>query len=262
MATPVLGVGFRFSSYKDVPQRIQEWSDGGTNEQVCITNPHSVLLCERDEEFGEATRSAGLVLPDGIGIILAAKILGYPHHGRVTGPTLMLKLCDWGREHGWTHYFYGGKDGVPEQLKTKLCEKFPGLQVVGTHSPPFRELTPEEDDEIVRQINDANPTILWVGLGAPKQEKWIHRHRDRLNATAMIGVGAAFDFHSGNVPWCPRWMRAVGLEWLHRLVLQPRRMWCRNLDSFIFLWKVLGQRMRGVENKQKSTKGAKEEGNH
>lgn len=184
-----------------------------------------------------------MVMPDGVGIILAARLLGYPHNGRVTGPELMLKLCDWGRKEGYRHYFYGGDEGVGEKLAEKLCRDYPGLEVVGTYSPPFRALSKQEDTQVVEQINSAKPDIVWVGLGAPKQEKWMAEHLGRINAIAMIGVGAAFDFHSGNVKWSPAWVRKVGIEWAYRLAQNPRHMWRRNLDSPLFLMKVVQQRL-------------------
>ena len=238
----VVGVEFDFVDYDTVLETVGEWVDDGRQEVIAITNPYSVLLCQRDEAFARATADGALTLPDGVGVILAARLLGYAHNGRVTGPTLMLRLCERGCERGWKHYFYGGREGVPQQLAQRLTTRFHGLQVVGTHSPPFRELTPEEDEDAVQRINAAQPHVLWVGLGAPKQEKWIHTHRDRIDATVMIGVGAAFDFHSGNVPWTPAWIRAIGMEWLFRLCLEPRRMWRRNMDSLVFLAKVLQQK--------------------
>jgi len=202
------------------------------------------MLCQRDLEMQKATQAADMVMPDGVGIILAARLLGYPHNGRVTGPELMLKLCDWGREHGYRHYFYGGAEGIAETLKEKLCREYPGLQVVGTYTLPFRTLSPQEDRAIVERVNSTQPDILWVGLGAPKQEKWMLQHLGRIQATAMIGVGAAFDFHSGRVKWSPTWMRKLGLEWVYRLAQNPRRMWRRNLDSPLFLSKVIWQRIK------------------
>jgi N-acetylglucosaminyldiphosphoundecaprenol N-acetyl-beta-D-mannosaminyltransferase len=130
---------------------------------------------------------------------------------------------------GYRHFFYGGENGVPELLATLLKKRFPGLQVVGTFSPPFRPLTLEEDERIVQIINEAEPDIVWVGLGTPKQELWMAEHRERLKAPVLIGVGAAFDFLSGRKPQAPKWMQRSGLEWLFRLVNEPKRLWKRNL---------------------------------
>jgi len=176
-------------------------------------------------------------------LILAARLLGLKSRGRVTGPTLMLKLCDWGRERGYRHYFYGGKEGVAETLARRLSERFPGLEVAGTFSPPFRTLTEEEGAAVVEKINATRPDVVWVGLGAPKQEKWMAAHVGRIAAAALIGVGAAFDFHSGNVKWAPGWIRKIGMEWAWRLAHEPRRLWRRNLDSPLFLLAVMKQRI-------------------
>lgn len=245
----ILGVRFDLADYAAVLETLYGWRETGKRSYVTITNPHSVLMCRRDEEMRRATDGAGLTLPDGVGIIWAAAILGYPHHGRVTGPTLMLRLCDEGRRLGLRHYFYGGTEGVADQLAERLSERFPGLAVAGTYCPPFRALGPEEDEAILRKINAAKPDVVWVGLGAPKQEKWMAARVGRIEAAAMIGVGAAFDFHSGNVQWAPKWVRALGIEWAYRLVLEPGRLWRRNLDSPLFLMKVLCQRLRGLRRR-------------
>ena len=237
----IVSVRFDLLDYAQVFAIIQEWRKKGHNKYISITNPHSVLLCRRDEAMWNATRGAGLTLPDGVGIPIAAGILGYAHNGRVTGPTLMLNVCDWARRYGYRHYFYGGADGVADTLAERLCGKFPGLDVAGTYCPPFRELTAEEDEEIIHRINSARPDIVWVGLGAPQQEKWMAAHVGRIDAAAMIGVGAAFDFHSGNVKWTPAWIRRMGIEWAYRLAQNPKRMWRRNLDSPKFLMAVLWQ---------------------
>jgi len=242
--TEILQVKFDLIAYHAAMETIEGWRKNQQRRYVTITNPHSVLLCQRDERMRQATEQAGMVLPDGIGIVLAANLLGYPHQGRATGPALMLKLCDWGRQKGYRHFFYGGTPGVAEKLAMKLSFDYPGLQVAGTYCPPFRQLSEKEDQAVIDQINTAKPDIVWVGLGAPKQEKWMADHVGRIAATAMIGVGAAFDFHSGNVKWAPDWIRKAGLEWAYRLALEPKRMWRRNLDSPIFLTKVIGQRIK------------------
>lgn len=240
----ILGVDFDLIDYEQAVETVAEWRQTAKRSYITITNPHSVLMCHRDEEMHNATTRAGLVLPDGTGIIWAANILSYRHNGRVTGPTLMLKLCDWGRKKGLRHFFYGGAEDVADKLAEGLSKKYSGLQVAGTYSPPFRKLTEQEDAEIVDLINAAKPDILWVGLGAPKQEKWMADHVGIISATTMIGVGAAFDFHSGNVKWAPAIARKLGIEWLWRLAENPKRMWRRNLDSPVFLAKVIAQKIR------------------
>ena len=241
MQADVAGVAFDFVLMRQVIDAVEQWRLRGNRSYIVLTNPHSVMLCRRDEQMRRATLAAGLTLPDGVGVVLAAELLGYGRQHRVTGPALMLDLCDRGRERGLRHFFYGGADGVAEILAQRLGKEFPGLAVAGTCCPPFRALSDEEDRAIVDRINATRPDVVWVGLGAPKQEKWMRDHLGRIHAPAMIGVGAAFDFHSGNVAWAPRWVRRCGVEWAYRLMLEPRRMWRRNLDSPIFLAHVLMQ---------------------
>jgi len=245
----ILGTGFTLVSYRDVMAAVQTWRNTERRHYVTLTPPYSVLLCRRDAELQRATQNAALTLPDGVGIILAAEMLGYPHHGRVTGPTLMLRLCDWGRAEGLRHFFHGGTPGVVAALTDRLTRTFPGLIVAGTYCPPFGQLTPDEDAEIVRQINEAKPDVVWVGLGSPKQEKWMAEHVGKTDAAALIGVGAAFDFHSGRVKWAPEWMRKIGVEWAYRLAQEPRRMWRRNVSSVVFVAGVLHQYLRGDNNR-------------
>jgi N-acetylglucosaminyldiphosphoundecaprenol N-acetyl-beta-D-mannosaminyltransferase len=240
----ILGVRFDLIDYETAFQTIQRWRRDGARRYVTVANPRDVRLCWRDPQFRRVTARSGLTVPDGVGIVFAANVFGYGHHGRVTGPALMLKACDWGRRYGYRHYFYGGGRGVPERLRQRLTGQYPGLQVVGTYSPPFRPLTPKEDAAAVERINASRPDIVWVGLGAPKQEKWMAGHLGRIDAPAMIGVGAAFDFHSGNARWAPAWIRRLGAEWAWRLLLEPRRMWRRNLDSAVFLGQVVRERVR------------------
>lgn len=209
-------------------------------------NPHSVMQCHRDKEMFEAIERADMTLADGIGIILAANLLGYGHEGRVTGPALMLKMCDWGRKYGYRHYFYGGENGVSEKLVQALARKYPGLEIAGTCSSSIKSIDAQDKERIVEKINSSDPDIIWVGLGSPEQEKWMARHLGKVKAPVMIGVGAAFAFHSGTARWAPGWIRKLGLEWAYRLVQEPKRMWRRDLDSLIFIIKVIYQLWRRI----------------
>jgi N-acetylglucosaminyldiphosphoundecaprenol N-acetyl-beta-D-mannosaminyltransferase len=235
------GIDFDLIGVDRVLRSICRWRANGQQGLISLVNPHSVMECRRDREMAHAIKDSTLTLPDGIGIILGAKALSYGHSGRVAGPELLLYICDEGRRYGLTHYFYGGGEGVADMIRERLSAAFPGIEIVGTCSPPFRELTPEEDAAVVERINAARPAILWLGLGAPKQEKWMASHAGSISAAAMIGVGAAFDFHSGKKPWCPAPLRAAGLEWAYRLAHEPRRLWRRNVDSLLFLGLIADQ---------------------
>ena len=164
-------------------------------------------------------------------MVWAGHRAGARHMRRVYGPDLMLALCTLAAERGWSALLYGGADGVPELLAERLTSQFPGLKIAGCISPPFRPLTSEEDAEVVRQINDARPDIVWVGLSTPKQERWMADHVGRINAPVLLGVGAAFDIHAGLLRQAPPYVQRAGLEWLYRMLREPRRLWRRYLRN-------------------------------
>lgn len=239
----VLGVAVNFVDYSSVLETIVRWKNSGSRQYICFATPHNVLLSRHDFALRAAQSQAALRLPDGIGIIFAASLLGLAHRGRVSGPTLTLRICDEGRRYGLRHYFYGGRDGCAEEMARRLSESYPGLQVAGAMSPRFGDLTPEEDAEVIRKINATKQDIVWVGLGSPKQEMWMASHLGLINCAAMISVGAAFDFHAGRVPWSPEILRRLGLEWAWRLAHEPRRLFRRYiLLGPPFLWNVALER--------------------
>jgi len=240
----IAGVQFDFVTQSHVLESILQWRAARQQRYIVLANPHSVMTCRRNPRMHDAAKRAGLCLPDGVGVVLAAKLLGHGRRHRVTGPALLLQVCDQGRAHGLRHFFVGGGEGVAGKLRDRLLELYPGLQVVGVATPPFTAPTPGEDARLVRRINRAKPDVVWVALGAPKQEVWMSAHLNAVNASAMIGVGAAFDFHSGKVKWAPHWVRRWGLEWAHRLFTDPGRMWRRNIDSPRFLLAILAQAVR------------------
>lgn len=237
----ILGIGFNLIAYEDIMRAIQLWHlDKKKSRYITLVNPFSVTRCFRDSATRSALNEADITLPDGIGIILAARLLGYEHQGRISGPTLMLKLCDLGREDGYRHFFYGGADGIADRLARRLMKTYPGLEVAGTYCPPFRPLKKEEKNRIVDKINSANPDIVWVGLGAPKQEKWMASHCGRIEATVTIGVGAAFDFHSGNAKWAPRPIQTLGCEGIYYLLFRPRRTFPKLFGTSLFTTMIIG----------------------
>jgi N-acetylglucosaminyldiphosphoundecaprenol N-acetyl-beta-D-mannosaminyltransferase len=188
----------------------------------CTT--HTLVEASDNPRLREALNHHDAVAsPDGMPLVWVGRAMG-KEVGRVCGPDLMPLLIDRARQQDARHYFYGGAPGVAEALASRLAERFPGLVVVGTYSPPFRALTSEEDDAEVEMINAAKPDYVWVGLGSPKQDLWIADHRSRLDAAVLFAVGAAFDFHSGGLRRAPAWMQRTGTEWLYRLIAEPRRL--------------------------------------
>jgi N-acetylglucosaminyldiphosphoundecaprenol N-acetyl-beta-D-mannosaminyltransferase len=227
--TNVLGIGISAINIPITLRVVEEWISDTASHYICITPVHSVMMCQDESELRQIFNASGLTTPDGMPLVWISRLKGHKHVSRVYGPDLMLALCEHSIDPGYRHYFYGGAEGVPEKLAVALQHRYPGLQVVGAYSPPFRALTSEEDAQIVEMLNQAEPDIVWVGLGAPKQERWMASHLDRLNASVLIGVGAAFDFHTGRKPQAPGWMQRNGLEWLFRLLTEPKRLWKRYL---------------------------------
>lgn len=238
----VLGVGVSAVDMDATLHLMRTWIEAHQPQYMCIRDVHGVMQCQRDRELRSIHNRAGLVTPDGMPLVWIARLHGHRHVERVYGPDLLLEACRLSRETGWRHFFYGGGDGVAEDLAERLREKFPHLEVAGTFSPPFRPLTAEEDASVCRRIRDTRPDIVWVGLGTPKQEHWMAEHVDKLGAAVLVGVGAAFDFHSERKPQAPRWMQRSGLEWLFRMLSEPRRLGPRYLrNNPAFLWLILLQ---------------------
>jgi N-acetylglucosaminyldiphosphoundecaprenol N-acetyl-beta-D-mannosaminyltransferase len=206
---------------------ITRWLEDGEQHYVCVTGVHGVMEARRDLELRRINNDSGLTTPDGMPLVWAGHRAGVPHMRRVYGPDLMVALCGLAAERGWSSFLYGGGPGVPERLAERLTARFPGLRVAGTWSPPFRPLTPEEDQAVVERINRSGADLVWVGLSTPKQERWMAAHPPRLHARALLGVGAAFDIHAGLLAQAPPWMQRAGLEWLYRLAREPRRLWRR-----------------------------------
>ncbi|OQW88893.1 MAG: glycosyltransferase [Rhodoferax ferrireducens] len=209
-------------------RRIGRWAARHESRYVCICNAHSVVTAGQDAAFGEVVAQADMATPDGAPVAWMMRKLGFATQQRINGPDLMWRYCAQAAQRDEAIYLYGGAPGTLVILQTKLAQTWPGLKVAGAYSPPFRVLTAEEDAAVVAQINASGAGTVWVSLGCPKQELWMAAHRGRINAV-MIGVGAAFDYHAGTITRAPLWMQHAGLEWLHRLVSEPRRLWKRYL---------------------------------
>ena len=238
----VLGVGLSVLNLRTARDAIADAVRARRQGYICVTGVHGVMEAQDDAAFKKILNSAFLCTPDGMPMVWAGRLNGHREMRRVYGPDLMLDVCAWSETSGAKHFFYGGADGVAKQLVQKLQAKFPKLSVVGTFTPPFRALDAAEVQKLQAQISAAQPDILWVGLSTPKQEKFMAEFLPKLDVTLMIGVGAAFDFHSGRVKQAPRWMQRSGLEWFYRLCSEPRRLAKRyGRNNPRFLWKFLGQ---------------------
>jgi N-acetylglucosaminyldiphosphoundecaprenol N-acetyl-beta-D-mannosaminyltransferase len=209
---------------------LESFVGSGRAHCICVNSAQDIMIAQKNERFKQIVNSADLAIPDGMPLVWISRLRGYTHAERVTGPDLMEAMCARSPETGHTHFFYGGKEGVPERLAAVLGERFPGLKVAGGYSPPFRPLTPEEDETVIKMINDSGADFVWVGLGTPKQHYWIADHLGRLHVAAIAGVGAAFDYHCGNMKRAPQWMQAHGLEWLFRLTHYPGPVWRRYVE--------------------------------
>ena len=199
----VLGVGVSAINMEMAVAEITRWIEEGERHYVCVTGVHGVMESQDDPALKEIHNRSGLTTPDGMPMVWAGHKAGADYMSRVYGPDMMLEVSQLGVEKGWKHFYYGGAEDVPPLLAEKMAERFPGIDIVGTYSPPFRPLTDEESAEIIAMINDSGADLVWVGLSTPKQERWMDAHRDRLNAAALLGVGAAFDMHAGRLDQAP-----------------------------------------------------------
>jgi N-acetylglucosaminyldiphosphoundecaprenol N-acetyl-beta-D-mannosaminyltransferase len=239
----LLGVRVNVASFDDAVETVLNAPDTGARLALHFANAHSMVEANRNPQLRSAM-NGDLVEPDGMPLVLLARKRGFKAE-RVCGPDFMPALIRRGVPLGRSHFFIGGAPGVPEELARRLREAYPGVRVVGTISPPFREPTPEEEESLVAEINAAKPDYVWVGLGAPKQDLWVAAYRDRLEAAALLAVGAAFDYHSGRRRRAPLWMQRTGTEWLFRLLREPRRLASRyTLVNARFAFLVLKYEMR------------------
>ena len=224
----VQGIPLALTDYEGTLDWVQDTVAAGQRGYVCVANVHAVMAAAEDEGLRLALLGSSINVPDGQPLVWALSALGHPLDGRVYGPELMARACARGVEAGQRFYLYGGRNqGALVQLALNLRQRYPGLQVVGGYSPPHRPLSGEERLAVVKQINASRADVVWVGIGVPKQEKWMAELRAPLDAPVLIGVGAAFDFHAGLVPQAPNWIQESGLEWAYRLAHEPRRLWRR-----------------------------------
>jgi len=228
----ILGVPVALVDYDRAIAVMDQLIERRERGYVCAAPVHALMVAQDDPEMLAALRGSTMVVPDGMPVVWAANLLGEQLDDRVYGPELMLRYSRHSAERGHRVWLYGGRDqGSLVQLALSLRRDHPGIQVVGGYSPPFRPLGADEEQAVISQINEARPDVLWVGIGVPKQEKWMARMRERLDVPVMAGVGAAFDFHAGRVSMAPAWMQERGLEWIYRTLQEPRRLLGRYLTT-------------------------------
>jgi len=238
----VLGVGISAINLDLAVAAVAQALERKAKGYVCVTGVHGVSEAQQDPAFRAILNRSFLNTPDGMPTVWMGRWQGFREMRRVYGPDLMLRVCEFTQARGFSHFLYGGAPGVAEALKGRLEERFPGLNIVGTYTPPFRSLTSGEEQALVRLVAGLKPDIFWVGLSTPKQEKFMAQYWQTLEATLFFGVGAAFDFHAGRMRQAPRWVQRSGLEWLFRLGCDPGRLWKRYLkNNPLFVLRALGQ---------------------
>lgn len=223
----VLGVGVGALNLDLATTLIGEAIGNRAKGYVCITGVHGISEAQDDAGFRNILNQAFLNTPDGMPMVWMGRLQGFRQMSRVYGPDLMLRVCEWTAARGYSHFFYGGGAGIADALSQRLKIRFPELRLAGTFTPPFRALTPGEEEDLIARVSAARPDVFWVGLSTPKQERFMAKYWQRLEATIFLGVGAAFDFHAGRLRQAPGWMQRAGLEWFFRLCCEPRRLWRR-----------------------------------
>jgi N-acetylglucosaminyldiphosphoundecaprenol N-acetyl-beta-D-mannosaminyltransferase len=238
----VLGVKVSALDLKRAVELADRWVAGGRPGYVCATGVHGVMEAQSDGELCRILNHAVINAPDGMPMTWMGHLQGFREMNRVYGPDFMTEMCRLSVERGYRHFLYGGDPGVADQLRATLESRFAGIRVVGTYTPPFRSLTRNEEEEILAQVRGSRPDILWVGLSTPKQERFMADYVERLQVPLLVGVGAAFDYHTGRIRDCSDWVKRSGLQWLHRLMQDPRRLWRRYLrNNPAFLWHAAWQ---------------------
>ena len=266
---PVSAIDLRlvWISATDLPGALDwvvETIAGNHRRHACFCEASLLSNVSRDPTVAKAVRGADAVFPDGVAMVLLARLMGHRLPARIPGPSFLPAACEYGVALGWRHFFYGGGPGVAERLAVIMATRYPGLKVVGTCAPPFRGLTPDEFADVKRRIEESKADILWVCLGSPKQELWVAENVGKIEVPLMLPVGAAFDFHAGERPWAPAWVRRIGMEWLFRTFTGGRRTFWRNLRCVtVVAWILLGTMVRVMFGKKPfPPKGASKSAGH
>ncbi|MCF7907817.1 MAG: WecB/TagA/CpsF family glycosyltransferase [Candidatus Omnitrophica bacterium] len=240
-AISILGTKLNIIQIPGVIDIMERWiKEVETGNYIVIANANDVMMGRKYQAVNQSINESSLSVADGISLVWAARVQGRHLERRVYGPDLMLEFLKTSCHKEYSHFFYGSDPDTLKTMVDKIKTKFPQIKISGFYSPPFRKLTDSEDEAVAKMINQSCPDVLWVGLGCPRQQLWMHEHRDKLKVPVMAGVGAAFDFIAGTKLQAPQWMRNNGFEWLFRLVTEPKRLWKRYLvGNFIFLWLYL-----------------------
>lgn len=243
----ILGVNINIMTMKQVKDYLRDNIEMLRGKYICVSNVHTTVMSYEDHVYRNVQNEAALRLPDGKPLSIVARTRGFSNAERVTGPDLMGEIFAEASQNGYRHFFYGSTEETLARLKEKLEAKYPDIIIAGMISPPFGSVSQEEDTRFVNAINDSKPDIVWIGLGAPKQERWMHYHTGRINAV-MIGVGAGFDYYAENIQRAPMWMQKLSLEWLYRLMQDPKRLAKRYwVTNFKFL-KLVSKENRNVKS--------------
>ena len=235
----VLGVPVEPLDMESAVTRVSEELALHRKGYVCMVCVHGIMEAQRDPDFAQVYAGASILVPDGAPTVWVGRWQGFRKMQRVAGPELMLEIMRRKAFANCTHFLYGGKQGVAGELRETLTQRFPWVRIVGIHTPPFCDLTLQEEESLVTRIHELKPDMIWVGLGTPKQDRFMMRFLPLLDCTLMFGVGAAFDFHTGRIKDSPQWVKRSGLQWLHRLIQDPRRLFWRYLyDNPAFVWHI------------------------
>jgi N-acetylglucosaminyldiphosphoundecaprenol N-acetyl-beta-D-mannosaminyltransferase len=234
----VLGVQVDAFNMESALAAIERHLLSGRKGYVCAVGVHGILEALKNVELERTYSESTINIPDGAPSVWVGRLQGFRRMDHVTGPALMRELFAQATFSSCSHFFYGGKPGVAQELAERMRRWYPWTRIVGTYTPPFRDLNEQEKRELVAEINAFQPDIIWVGIGAPRQELWMHRMLPLLDTKLMFGVGAAFDFHTGRIREAPPWVKRAGFHWLHRLLQDPKRLWRRNVSNTAFLWHI------------------------
>jgi len=235
----VLGIPVEPLDMESAVARVNEELQSGRNGYICLIGVHGIMEAQRDPHLAQIYAHATMMVPDGTPTVWVGRWQGFHEMQRVAGPDLMLEVFKRKEFAHCTHFLYGGKEGVAEELREKLTRRFPWVRIAGTYTPPYRELTLPEEQSLASRIHELKPDIIWVGVSTPKQERFMMRFLPLLDGTLMFGVGAAFDFHTGRIKDSPQWVKHAGLQWLHRLIQEPRRLFWRYFrNNSAFLWHI------------------------